>query len=366
MIFSRSIQYKRFHDNFKVTFGKDSKEISNDHFNQNHEIPNLKTFPVDHNIHRINLENDYSDLEHISQGGTINPIFGTNSFITRPYDNDNLDQKMYSKTIQNYWENEFNRNTNPFSHTNAFTSHVNTINILDTINHLTKDERGIKDNIFEARANSEQRVIDYNVFGNQHSLNEKLAMSHQKFNNNQNRNQLFSKFMENESSSSDSDDQESENQEDQPPIIRIIEGNKNSENMTIDGIYQKSKYGGNNESTSYGININDSSGAHITGNFGGTFSNFKHHMDSKRHFNELRSSENIQKLINKFDIDVKDSITKEVLAGLSQNKSSKENSHTLIQTHVSIFDEEKLMKEEQLRIANRLTSTFRQYEKVCK
>ena len=53
-----------------------------------------------------------------------------------------------------------------------------------------------------------------------------------------------------------------------------------------------------------------------------------------------------------------------MLAGLSQNKSSKESPVTLIQTHVSIFDEERLMKEEKLRIANKLTSIFRQYEKV--
>ena len=171
------------------------------------------------------------------------------------------------------------------------------MNILQTINHLTKDERGIKDNVFEARANSEQRFIDYNVFDNQHSLNDKLAMSHQKFNSNQNRNKSLSKFMENESLSSDSDDQESEKQEDQLPIIGITEGNKNSENVMINGSDHKSKYGGNNESTSYGININDSSSAHITGNFGGTFSNFKHHMNSKNHLNELRSSDNIQRLI---------------------------------------------------------------------
>ena len=227
----------------------------------------------------------------------MNPTFGSNALINKPYENDEFDERMYSKTIQNYWDNEFNRNANPFSNTNAFTSHVNTMNILNTINHLTKNERGMKDNIFEARANSEQRIIDYNPFDPQQNLNDKLAMSHQKFINNQNRNQLLNKFMENESSSSDSDDEESQNQEDQPPIIGIPEGDKNSENMVIGAIDQKSKFSGNNESISYTMKLNDSSSAHITGNFGGTFSNFKHHMDSKRHFNEYRVSDNIQKLI---------------------------------------------------------------------
>ena len=48
--FSRLIQHERSPNNFKVTFGENSNEISSGYYNQNHEIPNLKTLPVDHNI----------------------------------------------------------------------------------------------------------------------------------------------------------------------------------------------------------------------------------------------------------------------------------------------------------------------------
>ena len=102
LIIFRQIPYEKSPDHFKATFGEDSKDISSEYYNQNQEIANLKTLPIEHNIQRRSLESDYSDLEHFSQGGTMNPTFGSNALINKPYENDEFDERMYSKTIQNY------------------------------------------------------------------------------------------------------------------------------------------------------------------------------------------------------------------------------------------------------------------------
>jgi hypothetical protein len=118
------------------------------------------------------------------------------------------------------------------------------------------------------------------------------------------------------------------------------------------------------ESLDYTANANDSiAGGWITGNFGGTFSNFKYGTDSKRDFSSFRASNNIEKLIKKFEIDVKDNSANHFKNLSRDPKNHRSNSSQPIHHQLIIFEEEKRMKDEKHKVADSINYVFRKYEK---
>lgn len=195
--------------------------------------------------------------------------------------------------------------------------------------------------------------------------NNKFSMSHQKFLSNNINQNLIDKLSNLQLSSTESDNESdnSDEQRDNPAINLQDPAKDNEENQYLD---PKAKLNINNESLNYTMSANESSIAHITGNFGGTFSNFKPHIEHFKQFSTFRGTDNISKLLKKFDIDVKGSISNEVVARLAEIKGSKTHSPNLIQTYISIYEEEKKMKDEKIKIAEKINSIFRQYEKQFK
>jgi len=92
-------------------------------------------------------------------------------------------------------------------------------------------------------------------------------------------------------------------------------------------------------------------GGWITGNFGGTFSSFK--LDSKREFSSFRASSNIDKLIQKYDSDIKTSIPGAISSALKDLRS-KNNNSLVIQSQKIVFEEEKKMKEEKQKLLDNI------------
>jgi hypothetical protein len=114
------------------------------------------------------------------------------------------------------------------------------------------------------------------------------------------------------------------------------------------------------ESLEYTISANDSSsGGCITGNFGGTFSDFKMGTDGKRSLSTFKCTKNVEKLIKRFDAEYGTSFQ----ANTKSQKDSKSRTNK-IQSQVILIEEEKRMKDEKLKIAENVNNIFRMYDKV--
>jgi len=122
----------------------------------------------------------------------------------------------------------------------------------------------------------------------------------------------------------------------------------------------KRPYNDREESLEYTISANDSSsGGCITGNFGGTFSDFKMGTDGKRSLSTFKCTKNVEKLIKRFDVEYGTSFQ----ANTKSQKDSKSRTNK-IQSHVILIEEEKRMKDEKLKIAENVNNIFRMYDKV--
>ena len=110
------------------------------------------------------------------------------------------------------------------------------------------------------------------------------------------------------------------------------------------------------DSLNYTNSVNESvNGAWITGNFGGTFSNFK--LDSKRGFNGFKASSSIDKLIKKYDIDIQTLVPETVRSAVKDLMINKPNS-SIFQNRIIVFEEEKH------KISDSINKIFRKYEKI--
>ena len=129
--------------------------------------------------------------------------------------------------------------------------------------------------------------------------------------------------------------------------------------------FQRADRGTKEDSMDYTVSVNESSNNFwIQGNYGGTFSNFKFGTDSRKNFSSFRATNNIDKLIKKYDIDIRNSLPPNVKISSKEPKQQKQNSSSFVQNQILIFEEEKRMKEEKLRVADNINQIFRQYEKV--
>jgi hypothetical protein len=68
-------------------------------------------------------------------------------------------------------------------------------------------------------------------------------------------------------------------------------------------------------------------------------------------------------LLKKYDLDIRSNLPNGIKSVLRDQRHSN-NSSNRIQSQVIIFEEEKRMKDEKLKLAENINKAFRQYEKV--
>ncbi|CAI2379703.1 unnamed protein product [Moneuplotes crassus] len=271
-----------------------------------------------------------------------------------------------SRLPHEYMNSDFIKGLMTLSPSHGFQDDDDSLNLLQEVDKLIEDDNQnyIKENIFGNRARSEQRTLE--TFNSPTYSNETkdrhFAMSQNKFNEEKKAREMLNSFMNKMTPLSISESSLNSYSNDEYDMF-----SKNSKTHDIRTTHQLKnmkapKSEEREDSINHAYNPNDSiNGACITGNFGGTFSNFK--IESKRGFSSFRCTKSIEKLIKKFDIDIRSSIPNSIKPSSKDIKSHKGNS-SVIQSQLVVFEEEKRMREEKQHISDSINKIFRMYEKV--
>mmetsp|Transcript_41491 Transcript_41491/g.47858 ORF Transcript_41491/g.47858 Transcript_41491/m.47858 type:complete len:80 (+) Transcript_41491:184-423(+) len=78
-------------------------------------------------------------------------------------------------------------------------------------------------------------------------------------------------------------------------------------------------------------------------------------MRHQNNFSSYRVADNINRLIKKFDIDIRNSLPTSIKNAAKDPNNDRNKNPNVIQNHVTMFEEEKRMNEEKLKLADNIS-----------